>query len=107
MVVPAFLPGGESVKITEEEVLHISRLARLILSPDEIRKYQKEMSAILDYMDMLKELDTTGIEPTFHTQSITNALREDEVVPSQDRADALLNAPKTHDGSVVVPKVIE
>jgi aspartyl-tRNA(Asn)/glutamyl-tRNA(Gln) amidotransferase subunit C len=97
----------ESVKITKEEVLHVSRLARLTLLPDEISRYRKELSAILDYMDMLKELDTSGIEPTFHTQSITNALREDEVIPSQDRGNALLNAPKTHDGAIVVPKVIE
>jgi aspartyl-tRNA(Asn)/glutamyl-tRNA(Gln) amidotransferase subunit C len=101
------LRPGEQVKITEEEVLHVSRLARLTLLPEEVARYRKELSAILDYMDMLKEPDTSGIEPTFHTQSITNALREDEVVPSQDRRDALLNAPKTHDGAVVVPKVIE
>lgn len=95
------------MKISEEEVLHVSRLARLTLSPGEIGRYRKELSAILDYMDMLKELDTSGVEPTFHTQSMSNAMREDEVVQSQDRADALLNAPNTHDGAVVVPKVIE
>jgi aspartyl-tRNA(Asn)/glutamyl-tRNA(Gln) amidotransferase subunit C len=107
MVISGFLPGGRLVKITEEEVLHISGLARLTLTADEIRKYRKDMNAILDYMEMLNELDTAGVEPTFHTRSITNALREDEVVPSQERGDALLNAPKAQDGSIVVPKVIE
>lgn len=95
------------MKITEEEVLLVSRLARLALSPEEISRYRKELSGILDYMDMLKELDTAGVEPTFHPRTMSNALREDGPVPSQDRADALLNAPKTHDGAVVVPKVIE
>jgi aspartyl-tRNA(Asn)/glutamyl-tRNA(Gln) amidotransferase subunit C len=95
------------MKITEEQVRHVSRLARLRLEQKETERLRKELSAILDYMDMLNEVDTKGIEPTFHAHSITNAMRDDEVVPSQSRDDALLNAPKTLKGAVVVPRVIE
>jgi aspartyl-tRNA(Asn)/glutamyl-tRNA(Gln) amidotransferase subunit C len=95
------------VKITESEVLHVARLARLDLNPDERMKFQRELSSILDYMDMLKRVETTGVEPTFHTHSITDALRDDSVSPSQPRHVALSNAPRIHDYAFSVPKVIE
>jgi aspartyl-tRNA(Asn)/glutamyl-tRNA(Gln) amidotransferase subunit C len=95
------------VKITESEVLHVARLARLKLEPELLLRFQRELSSILDYMDLLKEVDTTGVEPTFHAHALTNALREDSVLPSQSRHDALSNAPRLHDDTFVVPKVIE
>ncbi|MGD0209812.1 MAG: Asp-tRNA(Asn)/Glu-tRNA(Gln) amidotransferase subunit GatC [Desulfomonilia bacterium] len=95
------------MKITESEVLHVARLARLNLEPELLVRFQRELSSILDYMDMLKEVDTTGVEPTFHAHSLTNALREDSVLPSQSRHDALSNAPRLHEDTFVVPKVIE
>jgi aspartyl-tRNA(Asn)/glutamyl-tRNA(Gln) amidotransferase subunit C len=98
---------GKSVKITEDEVMRVSKLARLRLEPKETVRFQKDLSAILEYMDMLNDVDTTGIEPTFHTHSITDAVREDEVERSQSIEDALLNAPQRHDGTIVVPKVLE
>ena len=99
--------GEESVKITEEQVMHVSKLARLKLESKELARFRKDLSAILEYMDMLNEVDTTGVKPTFHVHSITNAMREDEVENSQSIDDALLNAPQRNDGAIVVPKVIE
>ena len=95
------------MKITESEVLHVARLARLNLEPELLARFQRELSSILDYMDMLKEVDTTGVEPTFHAHVLENALRDDSVSPSQSRQDALSNAPKVHNDAFVVPKVIE
>jgi aspartyl-tRNA(Asn)/glutamyl-tRNA(Gln) amidotransferase subunit C len=95
------------VKITEAEVMHVSKLARLKIEPKEIARFRKELSSILEYMDMLNELNTENIEPAFHVHSMTDAVREDETVRSQSIEDALLNAPQTHDGTIVVPKVIE
>jgi aspartyl-tRNA(Asn)/glutamyl-tRNA(Gln) amidotransferase subunit C len=95
------------VKISEAEVLHVARLARLTLEPEELIRFKRELSSILDYMDMLKEIDTTGVEPTFHAHSITNALRDDSVIQSQSATDALMNAPCVHNDLFVVPKVIE
>jgi len=95
------------VKITESEVLHVARLARLNLEPELLVRFQRELSCILDSIVRLKEVDTTGVEPTFHAHSLTNALREDSVLPSQSRHDALSNAPRLHEDTFVVPKVIE
>ncbi|MGC9323286.1 MAG: Asp-tRNA(Asn)/Glu-tRNA(Gln) amidotransferase subunit GatC [Desulfomonilia bacterium] len=95
------------MKITEEEVMHVADLARLTLSQEELARFINELDSILDYMDILSEIDTEGIEPTVHTLSITNALREDQVLISQSRDDALTNAPKHMGGTIVVPKVIE
>ena len=52
--------------IKKEEVQHIAKLARLGLNEAEIRKFQKNLSSILDYFNSLKEVDVSGIEPTFH-----------------------------------------
>ena len=95
------------MKITESEVLHVARLARLNLEHEELVRFQRELSSILDYMDLLNGIETRGVEPTFHTQSITNALREDTVKPSQSRHDALNNAPCSRGHVFTVPKVIE
>lgn len=99
--------GGSEVRISLGEVRHVARLARLILSPDEEVRFQRELSTILDYMDMLKEVPAEGIEPTFHAHSITNALREDAMVASPDHAEALRIAPAVHEGAFAVPRIID
>jgi aspartyl-tRNA(Asn)/glutamyl-tRNA(Gln) amidotransferase subunit C len=95
------------VKITQAEVLHVARLARLKLEPQESASYQKELSDILTYMEILGGVDTTGVEPTFHAQSIINALRDDSVKQSQSYGDTQRNAPCMSENTFVVPKVIE
>ena len=95
------------MKITSEEVVHVARLARLKLEPVEIVRFQRELSSILAYMDMLKEVETADIEPTFHVHSLANALRDDLVQQSQPREEALVNAPKINKDFFEVPRVIE
>lgn len=95
------------MKITDSEVLYVSRLAKLRLDTDEMKRFQKELNAILEYMDLLKDVDTSDVPPTSHTTTIMNALREDTVQQSQKREDALLNAPEHKDGNIIVPKVID
>jgi len=63
--------------ISKEKVKHIAKLARLALSEKEIEKYQKELSKILEYIEKLKEVDVSGIEPVFHPLKIKNVMRED------------------------------
>lgn len=65
--------------ISKEEVKHIAKLARLELSAREIEKYQKELSSILDYIEKLKEVDVSKIEPTSHALDIENVTREDKI----------------------------
>lgn len=64
--------------ISEEEVKHIAKLARLGLTQVEIKKMQKELSSILDYIEKLKKVDISKIEPTSHSIKIENVMREDQ-----------------------------
>lgn len=63
--------------ITREEVKHIAKLARLGLTEEEVGRFQKELSAILDYIGKLKEADVSGVEPTSHSVLIENIMRKD------------------------------
>lgn len=72
------------MKLTKEQVEHIARLARLGLTPEEIEKYQTELSSILDYVEKLNEVDTENVEPTAQVTGLKNVMREDKVVRKDD-----------------------
>jgi aspartyl-tRNA(Asn)/glutamyl-tRNA(Gln) amidotransferase subunit C len=95
------------MKISDSEVLHVAALARLSLKPDEVERLVGELNTILDYMDLLSEADTSGVEPMHHPFPMENVFRDDVQLPSQSMEKALRNAPVQKDGFVVVPKVIE
>lgn len=88
-------------------VRHIARLARIAVSDDEVAALAPELSAILGWIEQLREVDVAGIEPM--TAVIPNALRlRDDAVTEGDRqADILANAPAAEHGFFAVPKVIE
>lgn len=67
------------MKLTKEAVLHVARLARLGLTEKEIEKFQTELSNILDYVEMLNEVDTKGIEPTAQVTGLINVMEKDAV----------------------------
>ena len=69
--------------LSKEEVKHIAKLARLQLSDEEIEKYQKELSLILDYIGKLKEVDIKGVEPTSHAIEMENITRKDRALPAK------------------------
>ncbi|MCG6931248.1 MAG: Asp-tRNA(Asn)/Glu-tRNA(Gln) amidotransferase subunit GatC [Desulfofustis sp.] len=94
------------MRIKREEVEHVAHLARLDLEGDELEKMTSQLDMILSYVAQLDELDTTGIEPTTHAFSITNAFREDAVKPSLEQQEALANGPDHTRDSFVVPRVI-
>jgi len=95
------------VKITSEEVRHVAILARLDLPPDEQERLAGQLDRILEYMDKLNELDTTGVEPMSHAVDVVNVLRPDRAV-NQPQTEALLrNAPAREDDFLSVPKIIE
>ncbi|MCD6570823.1 MAG: Asp-tRNA(Asn)/Glu-tRNA(Gln) amidotransferase subunit GatC [Deltaproteobacteria bacterium] len=95
------------MKISLSEVEHVAKLARIRLNEEERTRFLKELNSILDYMDLLSEVDTIDIAPTTHTQHITNALRQDIRRASQPLKDALTNAPETVDNTFVVPMIIK
>lgn len=94
------------MQINEEQVMQVARLARLELDPAEVGPLTGQLDSILQYVDKLNELDTTGVTPVTHALSVVNAFREDEVAPSLPRAEALANAPLATEEAFVVPKVL-
>ena len=93
--------------ITQKEVEHVAKLARLELSEDEKGTFTRQLSAILTYMDQLKTLDTRGVEPTTTVLPTENVFRDDEVRPSLPQERALANAPEQADGFFRVPRILE
>lgn len=81
-------------KLTKSKVTHIAKLAGLELSEKEIKKFQKQLSDILEYVGQLDELDTSGVEPTSQVTGLENVFREDEARPSLTQKEVLSGAKK-------------
>ena len=90
-----------------EEVEHVAHLARLRLSTEELEKMRTDLSAILDHIDMLKEVDVSGVAPTAQVTDLFNVMREDATRPALPREDALANAPDQRDGMFRVKAIFE
>ena len=80
-------------KLSAEDVRAIADLARLELSDDDVARYQRQLSAILDYFQKLEELDTSRVDPTSSMLPLTNVMRRDEAGPALAVDEALANAP--------------
>jgi len=91
----------------EIDVKYVAHLARISLTPDEEKKLAAQLGGILGYIEKLKELDVTGVEPTAHAVPLINVTRADEIRPSLTHEDALRNAPKQANGLFIVPKIVE
>ena len=79
--------------ITRDEVLHVARLARLELSEDEVSRLQEQLSAILEAVGKVAELDLADVEPTAHPLDVANVWADDEPRPCLPVDEALANAP--------------
>lgn len=97
------------MKISMKEVEHVAKLARLELSQEEKEKYLGQLEKILEYVDLLKKIDTKDIEPTSHALKLENVWREDKLEAASDevRERLLSNAPDREDDYFKVKKVIE
>ena len=93
--------------ISDETIEYVGILAKLELSDEEKEQAKKDMGSMLDYIDKLNELDTTGVEPMSHVFPVNNVFREDVVTNGDDRDDILANAPEEKDGAFVVPKTFD
>lgn len=93
--------------ISIEEVRYIAALARLRFSEAEERRLAAQMNEMLDYVDKLNELDTTGVPPMSHVLDLYNVFREDAPRQRISREDALRSAPDADGDYFRVPKVIE
>jgi aspartyl-tRNA(Asn)/glutamyl-tRNA(Gln) amidotransferase subunit C len=89
--------------ITRDEVLHVARLARLELTDDEIDRFTDQLSAILEAVAKVSELDLSDVEPTAHPLDLVNVWAEDAPRPSLSVDEALANAPDRDGGFFKVP----
>lgn len=95
------------MSVTDQEVRHVAKLARLAVSEDEIARMVPELNNILGWVEQLAEVDTDGVEPLTAVIDNELRLRDDEVNDGDCRDDILANAPDAQHGFFAVPKVIE
>ena len=95
------------MKLSREEVLHITRLARLGLTEAEIDRTREQLSDILENFEILRQVDTSGVPPTAQSIALQNVVREDEVAPSLPPGEVLANAPRKEGEYFRVRAVLE
>lgn len=93
-------------KISKEEIIHIANLARLNLSEEELERYTNDMEEILEFANMINNVNTEGLNETIAANERSNVMRKDEVKPFKNRDLLLSNAPSQDDGMFRIPKVI-
>ncbi|HUT09249.1 MAG TPA: Asp-tRNA(Asn)/Glu-tRNA(Gln) amidotransferase subunit GatC [Thermoguttaceae bacterium] len=92
--------------ISREEVEKVSLLGRLLLSEEELDRMTVQLGQILDYMELLSEVDTANVEPMAHALDLSDVFREDRPRPGLPREQALANAPNRDDECYLVPAVL-
>ena len=97
------------MKLKIKDIQHIANLARLELTKAEEKKYGEQLSAVLDYVEQLQEVDVSNIEPTAQVTGLFNVFREDKIEnwDEQERDMALKQAPDMVDGQIEVKRILE
>ncbi len=93
--------------LTIKEVKKIADLAKIKLTPEEEKRHAETISVVLDYMKILNEVDTNGVEPTFEVNDLKNVWREDDVKKCDHSTGLLNQLPEKYAGMLVVPRVFE
>jgi aspartyl-tRNA(Asn)/glutamyl-tRNA(Gln) amidotransferase subunit C len=93
--------------LTQADVQHVARLARMRLSPAEIERMQEQLSAILEYIELLQEVDVEGVPPSSHVTGLSSVMRPDEVQSMLSQAEALRNTADQQEGMFRVKAVFE
>ena len=97
----------KKTKLSKEQVLHIARLAKLKLTEKEVKKFQKQLSDILSYIDMLNELDISKVEPSSQVTGLKNIFKKDEVVDCFSQKEALSGTKSKHNGYFKIKAIFE
>jgi aspartyl-tRNA(Asn)/glutamyl-tRNA(Gln) amidotransferase subunit C len=95
------------VSAPEINIKYVAHLARLSLSPTEEASMSGQLAEVLKYMDKLKEVDVSNVEPMAHAFPIVNVARADQVTASLSQEEALANAPAKAGGLFIVPRIVE
>jgi aspartyl-tRNA(Asn)/glutamyl-tRNA(Gln) amidotransferase subunit C len=93
------------MEFSREEILHVARLARLAIPEDQVDVVRGQLSAIVEAVSKVSELDLADVPPTSHPLDLVNVWREDGPRPSLPREEALTNAPDAAEGAFRVPAV--
>lgn len=93
--------------MSDFNIKYVAHLARLALTPDEEKRLSSQMGNILGYIEKLRELDVSNVEPTAHAVPLINVMRTDQTGPSLSQDEALRNAPAQANGLFIVPKIVE
>jgi len=94
-------------KIDQAQVRKVAKLSRLELTEAEVEEFTGQLSAILDYVEKMNELDTTNVEPLAHCLPVSNVFREDSVKESLGTENTLANAPQRDGEFFKVPKILD
>jgi aspartyl-tRNA(Asn)/glutamyl-tRNA(Gln) amidotransferase subunit C len=92
---------------TDLNIDHVAYLARLALTPEEKAKFATQLGDVLTYIEQLKKVDVSGVEPTAHAYPVFNVWADDVAQPGLPVELALKNAPAQRNNMIVVPKVVE
>jgi aspartyl-tRNA(Asn)/glutamyl-tRNA(Gln) amidotransferase subunit C len=90
-------------RISMDQVKHVANLARLAITEEEAGKFTKQLDAIISFAELLNELDTENVEPTYHVLDMKNVLREDIPQKGLPQGEVLKNVPEHQDGQIKVP----
>lgn len=88
-------------------VSHVAKLANLSLTAEETKKFEKQLSDVLQYIDKLNEVDTKNVEPTSQVTGLENVLREDIASPSLSQKEALSNTKAKENGFFQVSGILD
>lgn len=95
------------MKINENDIQKVAKLARLELDPAEREEFSRQLNDIIEYVEKINELDTSGVKPADHIVELKNVFRDDSVQKSVDVSELEKMAPSFRNGHIVVPKIIE
>jgi aspartyl-tRNA(Asn)/glutamyl-tRNA(Gln) amidotransferase subunit C len=98
---------GCALSLSEDQVRHVARLARLRLESSDIGRVTRELGSVLDYVAKLNQLDTENVEPTMHVIPVVMPVRDDNIQPSLSVSLALQNAPDARDHMFAVPRIMD
>lgn len=93
--------------VKPNDIRHVAKLAKLQLEEVKIDAFTTEFNAIIDFVEQLSEVDTTGVEPTYHGNRLVNVYREDIAVEGVERTALLQNVKTAKDGFIQVPAMLE
>ncbi|GAB2547322.1 Asp-tRNA(Asn)/Glu-tRNA(Gln) amidotransferase subunit GatC [Gracilibacillus alcaliphilus] len=94
-------------EISKEQVKHVANLARLAVTEEEVEMFTQQLGDIINYAELLNELDTTDVKPTTHVLDLKNVMRKDEPREWITKDEAMKNAPDQANGQFRVPSILE